>query len=71
MLANANGYYIHTDTFVNQDAGEAAFIITDDSNDSDDGPPPLLVASSSSSEAGSCRTRPRSVQSMSSEQSSN
>eukprot|EP00961_Rhodomonas_salina_P269982 3647473-Rhodomonas_salina.1 len=59
MLANANGYYIHTDTFVIQDAGEAAFIIADDSDDSDDRPPPLLVASSLSSEAGSEPCTPR------------
>eukprot|EP00961_Rhodomonas_salina_P040253 540921-Rhodomonas_salina.1 len=47
----ASGYYVHTYTFVIQDAGEAAFIIIDDSYE--DRPPPLLAASSSSSEAGS------------------
>eukprot|EP00961_Rhodomonas_salina_P031966 430701-Rhodomonas_salina.2 len=47
----SSGYYIHTYTFVIQDAGEAAFIIADDSDD--DGPPSLMAASSSSSETWS------------------
>eukprot|EP00961_Rhodomonas_salina_P237268 3207086-Rhodomonas_salina.1 len=52
-----SGYYVSTDTFVIQDAGEVAFAFADDSDN--DGPQPLLAASSSSSEACSESGTPR------------
>eukprot|EP00961_Rhodomonas_salina_P177389 2391960-Rhodomonas_salina.1 len=52
-----SGYYVRTNTFVIQDAGEVSFAFANDSDDY--GPPLLLAASSSSSKAGSESGTPR------------